>query len=136
VVVTDAPTETMAEPVDTATDANTVAPGEPDYATWDLNAEGDGLETGDRLLVDCAPGGYIGHIYGVGTYASDSSICTAGVYEGIITLETGGPVVAEIAPGLDFYESGEANGVVAENWETWPRSFTLPADQTPPTTVP
>lgn len=61
-------------------------------------------------------------IWGTGIYTDDSSICTAAVHDGRITLD-GGSATAEIREGLASYEPSTANGVTSDAWDAWGSSF-------------
>ncbi|HEY4333666.1 MAG TPA: LCCL domain-containing protein [Ilumatobacteraceae bacterium] len=106
-------------------------------ASWDINGKDDAGKNGTLDTVICSAKGTIGSVWGTGTYTSDSSVCTAAVLEGLITVDKGGTVVIEIAPGADSYTGSTANGVTSQDYGAWDSSFTFPKDQTPPpTTVP
>ncbi len=81
---------------------------------------------GTRYGWTCPPGGEPGSLWGTGPFTDDSSVCTAAVFAGLITLSDGGRVVIEILPGEDAYEGGEAGGVSASEWPSWPGSFDFP----------
>ena len=68
-------------------------------------------------------------MHGTGTYTDDSSICTAAVHAGLITLANGGKVTIEIAPGANSYSGTTANGVTSSSYDSWSGSFTFPAAQ-------
>lgn len=68
---------------------------------------------------------------GSGPYTADSSICTAGVHAGLITIADGGTVVIEVAAGQESYEASDANGVSTSSYGSYGSSFTFPQDQTP-----
>jgi hypothetical protein len=108
-------------------------PGSGDFTigpeTWQRTAAQYARDEGERVTHACAPGGPTGQIWGTDTYTSDSSICTAAVHAGLISVEEGGPVIIEIAPGADSYEGTTANGVTSNSYGTWGASFTFPDDQ-------
>lgn len=88
-----------------------------------------GLVVGDRRTLNCSPGGPIASVWGTGVYTSDSSICTAAVLEGLITVADGGVVVAEVVNGQDSYKGSTANGVTSQDYPSYPLSFEFPEDQ-------
>ena len=94
-------------------------------AEWSLNAVQFRDRTGDRIAYTCPAGGSVGALWGTDPYTDDSSVCTAGVHAGVITVEDGGRVVIEISEGLESYDAGEANGVTATEWPDWPGSFSV-----------
>jgi hypothetical protein len=65
-------------------------------------------------------------VWGDGIYTDDSSVCTAAVHAGLITVAEGGRVVIEISAGLDAYEGATANGVTTLPYASWPGSFGFP----------
>jgi hypothetical protein len=97
--------------------------------TWSRNAQTYAVAEGEQLTVPCAPGGPTGSVWGTGPFTSDSSVCTAAVYAGLITVDDGGDVTFEMAAGEDFYDSGTANGVTTSGYSSYGSSFTFPSDQ-------
>ncbi len=79
------------------------------------------------MLVDfeCAPGGSPQPVWGVDVYTDDSSVCTAAVHAGEITLEAGGLVWIRVAPGQLRYDGSERNGILTESYLAWEGSFTV-----------
>ncbi len=96
-------------------------------ASWGQNVTG--LVVGDTRTLNCSPGGPIASVWGTGVYTSDSSICTAAVLEGLITVADGGVVVAEVVNGEDSYKGSTANGVTSLDYASYPLSFEFPEDQ-------
>lgn len=115
-------TTTTAGGSDTKT---TVAVGDPSWAANATEFRGQDGTTHDQ---ECPPNPdeQAGSVWGAGTYTDDSSICTAAVQSGLITFTEGGTVTFEIAPGLDEYEGGTANGVTSSSYGSWDGSFTFP----------
>ncbi len=97
--------------------------------TWQRTASEYRGQNGDEVSLACAPGGPIGSVWGSGTYTDDSSVCTAAVHAGLITVADGGTVLIEIAPGADVYDSTTANGVTSGGYGSYAGSFTFPEDQ-------
>lgn len=86
-------------------------------------------QDGLRVAYNCPAGGTLASLWGTGPFTDDSSVCTAGVFLGLITTEGGGRIVIEIAPGADAYEAGEGHGVAAAAYGTWAGSFiVVPSD--------
>lgn len=104
-------------------DADEIAVG-AETATWGDNALGRG-PAGTTFTFDCPPGGSPGSIWGSGPYTGDSSICTAAVHAGIITLEDGGSVTGLVGGPLDSYEGSDRNGIQTGNWGAYDPSFTI-----------
>lgn len=82
------------------------------------------MEIGERFRYGCPPGGTLFPVWGTRTYTSDSSICSAAVHAGLITLETGGTVTFELRRGRDSYRGTRRHGVTSRDWpQPWPHSF-------------
>ena len=75
------------------------------------------------LRFNCPPNGSARNIWGADVYTDDSSICTAGVHAGRITLADGGQVTIEIRPGQAVYPSTTRNGITSLDFGAWNGSF-------------
>ncbi|MCU1367220.1 MAG: hypothetical protein JWN39_2859 [Ilumatobacteraceae bacterium] len=106
----------------------------PSTETWDESVSTGTAAVGDKIVVDCSTDGHLGSVWGTGTYTSDSSICTAAVLEGLVTVDKGGVVVVDVTAGQDSYKGSTKNGVTSSDYAAWGLSFTFPKDQTPPPT--
>jgi hypothetical protein len=106
-------------------------PGSIDFAlgpeTWSRNATEYRGQDGTTVTVPCAAGGPTGSAWGTGTYTDDSSVCTAAVHAGLITVEEGGTVVIEIAPGQSSYRGSTAHGVSSGDYGSFEGSFRFPS---------
>lgn len=78
---------------------------------------------GEHYDYDCPAGGTAHVVWGTDIYTDDSSVCTAAVHLGEITLEDGGSVTIEIAEGQDSYAGTERNGITTLSYPSWPASF-------------
>ncbi|MEO6987547.1 MAG: DUF6777 domain-containing protein [Aquihabitans sp.] len=87
-------------PVDDSPDAD---------RSWGNTAGGLGI--GDERQFGCAPGGRLHEVFGVGPYEESSSVCSAAVHAGLITLEAGGMVSARGVMPPGPLPGGSANGV-------------------------
>lgn len=94
--------------------------------SWQRNAVEYRDKEGEQITLTCSPGGPLGSVWGTGTYTADSSICSAAVHAGIITLDAGGRVTIKIAPGEDSYRGTTANGVTTTDYGSYDGSFTFP----------
>ena len=105
----------------------TVGPGHPVSvrASWEANAQDYRGRIGVLVDYDCLPGGVPQRVWGTDTYTDDSSVCTAAVHAGEITLEAGGLVWIRIAPGQLTYDASERNGILTESYLAWDGSFTV-----------
>lgn len=81
------------------------------------------LKVGDTIKVKLPADGTAWSVWGTGTYSSDSSVGTAAVHAGAITLDKGGVVEIEVVAGQDSYEGSSANGVDSADWGSWELSF-------------
>lgn len=86
-----------------------------------------GVIEGDRVTVACPPSGVVAPVYGTNYYTGDSSICTAAVHAGLITLAVGGELTVEGLAGADTYCASSANGIDAAMWDSYFVSFHFPA---------
>ncbi len=111
----DETTTTEAEPGGTEADSG-----------WGATAVAHRGEDGKTFTYTCPPDGSAGSLWGVETYTDDSSVCTAGVHVGLITLADGGKVTIEIAPGEQGYDEGTANGITSASYGPWSGSYTFP----------
>ena len=59
---------------------------------WSANAVAFRARTGERFAYTCPGGGTVGTVYGTGLYTDDSSVCTAAIHAGLISLAAGGTV--------------------------------------------
>ena len=77
---------------------------------WTTNAKG--LDVAGRpVTVVCPAGGTSSTVWGTDTYTEDSSICTAAVHAGAITLASGGRVTVQHVGGQATYAASSRNGV-------------------------
>lgn len=99
------------------------APDDTTPISWDTNAGGFTGEAGRTYRFECPPDGTPGIVWGSDIYTQDSSICTAAVHAGIITLERGGTITLEYRPGRPIYGSTTRNGIKSHPFGQYPRSF-------------
>lgn len=72
----------------------------------------------------CGSGiGQTDSIWGTDLYTSDSSICTAAVHAGRITLAGGGVVNIQMKPGAASYLGSTRHGITSQSYGTWSGSF-------------
>ncbi|MGF1515651.1 MAG: LCCL domain-containing protein [Elainellaceae cyanobacterium] len=77
--------------------------------TWSTTASPSWRQTSTLEAYHCPAGG-VEPVWGSGAYSQDSSLCTAAVHAGQITLQ-GGPIVVQRLPGQGYYSGSVANGV-------------------------
>ena len=90
---------------------------------WDRAATFYANRDETEFSVQCEPDGTIGTVWGTKEYTADSSICTAALHAGLVTLEDGGEVSFELVDGRDEYRASTANGVTSLEYGTYDRSF-------------
>jgi hypothetical protein len=90
---------------------------------WDTSAGGFQGATGRTYRFSCPADGTTQAIWGSDVYTDDSSICTAAVHAGIISIEHGGIVTIEIRPGRSTYGSTTRHGIKSNNFGEYHRSF-------------
>ncbi len=92
---------------------------------WTTAAVGFKGEDGQTYKFECPPDGTAGIIWGSDVYTADSSICTAAVHAGLITLEDGGIVTIEYRPGRQTYGTTTRNGITSNTYGEYSRSFVV-----------
>jgi hypothetical protein len=100
---------------------------EPGGSGWDANATAFRGQNGAQFVYTCPFYGAAGPVYGTDTYTDDSSVCTAAVHAGRITLASGGSVTIEIRPGQSSYAGSTRNGITSSSWGAWTGSFVIVA---------
>ncbi|MET7400831.1 Hsp70 family protein [Dactylosporangium sp. NPDC005572] len=90
---------------------------------WDSNAEEFAGSPGKTIGYDCPADGTIITVWGSGPYTTDSSVCTAAVHAGRITLASGGHVIIEISAGASSYEGSTQHDIVTQGYDAYPSSF-------------
>jgi hypothetical protein len=106
--------------------------------TWHDTAFWHRAAKGSQFSFECPPGGDPKSIWGTDIYIEGSSICTAAVHAGAITLEDGGIVTIEILPGEMSYPGSTRNGVTSETFPTpgqFDASFRIVGGNLPPMTA-
>ena len=93
--------------------------------TWTTAATTFSQDMGRTYRFSCPAGGTPGAVWGSDVYTADSSICTAAVHAGIITLKDGGDVTIEFGPGRQTYGATTRNGITSYNFGQYPHSITL-----------
>lgn len=116
----DAPSDTASE----QSDGSQTVTNDP----WQKTATEFGLEVGESASHVCPAGGAEYQLWGTGPFTDDSSVCTAAVFAGAITLADGGTVSFTIVEPLSSYEGGESNGIVADEYGNWPGAFVVDLD--------
>ncbi len=126
--------EGSARSTTTSPAASTTAPGDGEVSgsggtvaeAWGADAQSHRGDDGETFTYECPAGGQPSTIWGTETYTDDSSVCTAAVHVGLITVDEGGEVTIEIGPGQNSYEAGVANEIESIIYGKWPGSFSFP----------
>jgi len=92
-------------------------------ADWETDATEFRGRNGQKFTFACGGNGKTDGIWGTGLYTDDSSICTAAVHSGLITMSKGGTVTIEIAPGAASYTGSAQGGVTSADYGAWGGSF-------------
>ena len=71
----------------------------------------------------CPANGASNSIWGAFNYSSDSSICTAAVHAGLITVKAGGNLKVRVSDGLGGYPSGLRSSINSSSYPSWPKTF-------------
>jgi len=90
---------------------------------WGTSAFAFRGRDGLRVLYVCPTGGTTSTFWGTDVYTDDSSVCSAAVHVGRITLQGGGPVVIEVWPGQRAYPGSTRNGVQSYEYGAYTGSF-------------
>lgn len=79
----------------------------------------------DDLVLYCSSNGQLGDLWGSDVYADASSICTAAVHGGLITVENGGAIAIRLLPGQPSYRASTQNDVASDSLGDELGSFTF-----------
>ena len=115
------------EPTPATAPGNTgdAGPDEVTPITWSTSASTFKNDVGLVYRFECPPEGTAGTVWGSELYTADSSICTAAVHAGKITLARGGEVTIEFRAGKQTYGATVRNGITSHNYGQYPRSFSF-----------
>jgi sugar lactone lactonase YvrE len=92
-------------------------------AGWTATAALYAASTGIRYTYLCPPGGPAAPVYGTGIFTENSSVCTAAVHAGLISLIHGGTVTIRVVPGVASYLGSTRHGVTTVAYTSYPVSF-------------
>jgi hypothetical protein len=94
--------------------------------SWAAQADSLRGRNGQRFTFSCPAGGPAStRVWGTDLYTDDSSICTAAVHSGVITIAAGGTVTIEIRPAETSYRGSVRNGIASKNYGTYGGSFLI-----------
>jgi len=120
---TSAPTPQQVAPKSMDDDNGSNGSDEVTPISWTTAASGFKNDVGQTYKFECPPEGTSAVIWGSDIYTADSSICTAAVHAGIISLKSGGVVTIEYRPGRQIYGSTARNGITSNTFGEYPKSF-------------
>ncbi|MDP3278314.1 MAG: LCCL domain-containing protein [Deltaproteobacteria bacterium] len=92
---------------------------------WGSSAASHRGSNGQSFRVWCPPNGTKATVWGTGVYTDDSSVCTAAVHAGLVTLAQGGVFSVRPLPGRARYAGSTRNGVASVAYEAFAGSFAL-----------
>ena len=78
---------------------------------------------GTQISYQCPAGGPIGTVWGTNVYTDDSSVCTAAVHAGVISVRRGGNVTIEMVDGQQSYRGTTRDGIKSNPYGAWGGSF-------------
>ena len=107
-----------------ATDSSMPAPTAAEWRTTASRHSAQDL-IGRRFAFDCPANGHVEIVWGTDPYTADSSVCTAGVHAGVITVRDGGRVIVEMRPGQESYGASTRNGITTRTYGSWRSSFSV-----------
>ncbi len=90
---------------------------------WNQTARHLRAQVGKRFTFYCPSAGRVYTVWGSSIYTDDSSICSAAVHAGYITVTRGGRVTVELQSGQAAYQGSTRNGVKTASWRNWSGSF-------------
>ena len=119
--ITPSPTASPStSPDDEDTDEGEVIP-----ILWSTSATQVKQDVGSVYKFECPKSGTAAAVWGSDIYTTDSSVCTAAVHAGKITLADGGEVTIEMRPGRSIYGSTTRNGITSSTYGQYPNSFVV-----------
>jgi hypothetical protein len=92
---------------------------------WSTSATQVKQDVGAVYRFECPKSGTAAAIWGSDIYTTDSSICTAAVHTGKITLADGGEVTIEMRPGRSINGSTTRHGITSSTYGQYPNSFVV-----------
>ena len=97
--------------------------------TWHTSATAYRGKLGQQLAFTCPAAGTAAALWGTGVYTDDSSICTAAVHAGVITLAGGGQVRVAVQAGEPSYQGSTNNGITSTTYGAWAGSIVIVGGQ-------
>jgi LCCL domain len=97
----------------------------PAGSDWNATAASFRGKNGTQVSFLCPADGRPATAWGTDVYTDDSSVCTAALHTGAITIADGGTVTIEIRPGQASYTASTRNGVTTTAYGSWSGSFAV-----------
>ncbi len=72
-------------------------------------------------------GGNAGYVWGSELYTTDSTLATAAVHAGVLTVGQRGVIKVTILPGLNSYVAATRHGVTSSSWGSFPATMKIEA---------
>lgn len=113
----------VSQPYGPWTGSFSFGPVEATATTWAANAAADRGKNDQVFIRQCPANGTASTVWGTDIYTDDSSVCTAAVHQGAISLAKGGVVFVRIVPGRSAYAGSSRNGVISRSWSSYLGSF-------------
>src|SRR5262245_60524498 len=110
-------------PTPASTDKPSFGSDQATEASWHADATDHRGRNESTYEYQCLASGSLNPVWGTSFYTDDSSVCTAAVHAGLITVAEGGTVAIKILPGLDAYVGSTRNGVHSSSFDKWDGSF-------------
>ena len=93
--------------------------------TWTTQGSSFNTEVGRIYKFECPENGVASTVWGNDIYMADSSVCTAAVHAGVITLEDGGEITVEFRAGKPAYGSTNKHGITTMTYGESSHSFVV-----------
>ena len=97
-----------------------------DDALWNWSASGVENRLGLDFAYICPKNGSVGRVTGTGHYAIWSSVCTAAVHAGLISVKKGGKVIFRIGGSKNSFRGSNQNRVQSAKYGSRNSHFTFP----------
>jgi hypothetical protein len=92
---------------------------------WSATATQFRGKVGSRHTYACPSRGALYTVWGTDVYTDDSSVCSAAVNAGRITLARGGMVFIQMRAGRTSYKASNRHGVTTRSYGTWYGSYVI-----------
>jgi LCCL domain len=92
---------------------------------WSKNVTEFRGQDGRLVTLVCPPDGQASDVWGTDRYTDDSSVCSAAVHAGRVTLRNGGAVTIVIGPADKEYVASTRNGVTSRAFGSFAGSFSF-----------